>query len=167
MPTVPKIDSPDPTCKTAGESGLTSSRGPKAVANNWNLLGPAVRKRMKELDLHDEDVARMAGVSIYLVRQLCGNYRRGDDAYTDEEVQFLCCTLGWSRDSFERVLHGKTPKESARGKTNRESGWYKQLAAKYHPKPSVIDVTGLDPTIVFALQNFVSQLRQAASPQNP
>ncbi len=74
------------------------------------LMGAAIRTRMAELALSQNDLCRMSGVSPYTITRL----RRGEPGpYRADRLQKVSNALGWSATHIEELLGGKKPAPQA------------------------------------------------------
>jgi transcriptional regulator with XRE-family HTH domain len=74
--------------------------------DNAEVMGAAIRTRMAELALSQNDLYRRSGVSPYTITRL----RRGDPGpYRADRLQKVSNALGWNSTHIEELLYGKTP----------------------------------------------------------
>jgi transcriptional regulator with XRE-family HTH domain len=74
--------------------------------DSGEVMGAAIRARMAELALSQNDLYRKSGVSPYTITRL----RHGDAGpYRADRLQKVSNALGWSATHIEQLLNGQTP----------------------------------------------------------
>lgn len=78
---------------------------------DWDLVAPAVRRRMDQLALTQTALSELTGVSALTIRRLLGLSRREADAdgFRRDTLVKVSTALGWGSDGLVRIGRGEDP----------------------------------------------------------
>lgn len=76
-----------------------------ATADDWRRLSKAVGDRMGDLSIGPSDIEALGGPS----GKSLGRYLKGTPIKRTDVKRRLCQALGWSPNSIDRIIAGKTP----------------------------------------------------------
>jgi Helix-turn-helix domain len=74
---------------------------------DWSRLGAEIRRRRSELMVTTAELSRASNVSRSTIDEYAAGTLR--NKWRPDKVRDLCLALGWTPDSFQRVLDGETP----------------------------------------------------------
>lgn len=93
---------------------------PGEISENKRLLGERIQQRRAELDLTQEEVAQLGGISSETVRQY--EIGRGGDQPQERTLESIDAALGWCLGSTKAaLLRGEEPKIDHTSKRERET----------------------------------------------